>query len=372
MTADHHIEALDVFRGGTVAAMILVNNPGDWSAVFPPLLHAAWNGCTAADAVFPFFVFIMGCAMPFAFARRHGPTASAWRVGARLARRAVTLVALGLVLNLAAVLPHASSLRVPGVLQRLGLAYLGAALVVRSFGAVTQGLVAIALVTGHWALLTLVPFGGAALASLTPAHNLAGYVDVRLFGLHTLTPGFDPEGLVGTAPTVATALLGALAGQWLRRHADHGRQILGLGLGGLAAVGAGLAWSTVWPLNKPLWTGSYVLLTGGLAAVALAACIYVVDVRGARRWTRPFNWLGINPLAIYFCSELVGHLMERPLLPRALGMRAPKDWVYWHLFAPLGGSVRGEWPSLLYATTFAACWLGASAVLHRRGVRIRV
>ncbi|MBZ5556981.1 MAG: DUF5009 domain-containing protein [Acidobacteriia bacterium] len=373
MTADRrHLASLDAFRGATIAAMILVNNPGDWGAVFPPLAHADWNGCTVADVVFPFFVFIMGCAMPFAFARRDAQSAGPWRPGPRITLRAVTLIALGLALNLAAALPAAASMRVPGVLQRLGLAYFFAALIVRSAGAATQGAVAIALVIGHWALLTLVPFGGDVVREVTRAHNLAGFLDTRIFGSHTLTPGFDPEGLLGTAPTVATALAGALAGQWLRRHADHGRQILGLVIGGVAAIVIGLAWSTVWPINKPLWTGSYALLTSGLAAVTLAACLYAIDVRGFARWARPFLWLGVNPLAIYFCAELVGHLIERPLLPYVFGGLAPKDWVFWRVFTPIGDHARGEWPSLLFALVYVGCWVGAAAVLHRRGIRIRV
>jgi len=372
MSADHRLESLDVFRGATVAAMILVNNPGDWGAVFPSLLHSGWNGCTAADVIFPFFVFIMGCAMPFAFARRGARTDDRSRGVARIARRAATLVALGLVLNLAAALPHIGAMRVPGVLQRLGLAFLVTALLVRSLSATTQGLVAIALLLGHWALLTLVSFGPDAAAAVAPAHNLAGYIDAQVFGLHTLTPGFDPEGILGTAPTVATALIGALAGQWLRRHDDERSQLQGLVLGGVAAVGVGLAWSASWPLNKPLWSGSYALVTSGLAAVTLAACLYVVDVRGARRWARPFVWLGVNPLAIYFCSELVGHLIDRPVMAGAVGKVALKDWVYWRVFARVGGTVSGEWPSLAYAILFVACWVGASALLHRRGIRVRV
>ena len=186
MTAGHHLESLDVFRGATMAAMIDVNNPGDWNAVFPPLQHAGWYGWTAADAVFPFFVFIMGCAMPFAFARRKAEASGRWYAAARIARRALILVALGLALNLVAALPHAGRMRVPGVLQRIGLAYLGAAVVVRSFGAVTQGLIAAALLTGHWAVLTLAPFGSDH-AVFTQTHNLAAFIDVSAFGSHTLT-----------------------------------------------------------------------------------------------------------------------------------------------------------------------------------------
>jgi predicted acyltransferase len=171
---------------------------------------------------------------------------------------------------------------------------------------------------------------------------------------------------------VATALAGALAGRWLRRAGDPRRQCLGLVAAGLGACGAGLAWSVVWPLNKPLWTGSYAVFTSGLAAVALAACLYLADVRRLGRWARPFVWLGVNPLAIYFCSELVGHLIDRPLLPRLLGQTTPKEWLYLHAIAPWSGPEGNEWTSLAYAVAFVSCWIGVSAWLHRRGLRIRV
>ena len=363
MTKDRHrLESLDVVRGMSVAAMILVNNPGDWNSVFPPLLHTDWHGWTFADVVFPFFVFIMGCAMPFAFARRQAQHGAEWRATARVLRRSVLLFLLGLVLNLELAFPHVSAFRIPGVLQRLSLAYLGAALVVRSTGAVVQGGIAIALMIGHWMLMTLVPVGGVSgVDSITRDHNLAGYIDTFVFGSHTLVPGFDPEGLLGTLPTIATALLGALAGQWLRRYQNHDRQVAGLLLGGAIAIGLGLLWSIVWPINKPLWTGSYALLMSGFAAGVLAACLYIVDVRRVRRWATPFVALGVNPLAIYFGSEFVGHLLDRR-----------KDWIYWGAFARFGGDTGGEWASLLYALAYVACWLAIAVFLDRRHIRLRV
>jgi len=182
-----------------------------------------------------------------------------------------------------------------------------------------------------------------------------------VFGSHTLMPGFDPEGLLGTAPTIATALVGALAGQWLRRHSDHRRQLAGLMLGAVLMTVLGLMWSTVWPINKPLWTGSYALLMSGFAAAMLAVCLFVVDIAGIRGWARPFLALGVNPLAIYFGSEFVGHLLERR-----------KDWIYWGAFARVFGGLRGEWTSLLYAIAYVVCWLAIAVVLDRRHIRIRV
>ena len=371
-TGGTHLESLDVFRGGTIAAMILVNNPGDWNAVFTPLVHTDWSGFTAADAVFPFFVFIMGCAMPFAFARRETRPGGRWRASGRLLRRAAILVGLGLLLNLAAAWPQVSTLRVPGVLQRLGITYLLAALIVQSCGSAAQALIAAALLLAHWAAMTLIPFGGHAAGPLTKGHNLAGFVDAAVFGSHTLMPGFDPEGLVGTAPTIATAILGAIAGRWLQQAPNRRAQIAGLTAGGAAAIVAGLLWSTAWPINKPIWTGSYALLTAGLAAVALAACVYSVDEHEHRRWARPLLWLGVNPLAIYFCAEFTGHLIERPLLPAALGGGGLKDLLHWRIFAPLAGDNAGEWASLAFAVAFVSCWIGVAALLDRRGIRIRV
>ena len=173
--SDHHLESLDVFRGATIAAMILVNNPGDWNTVFSPLLHSAWNGCSVADVIFPFFVFIMGCAMPFAFARRDARSAGQPRISVRVIRRAITLIALGVVLNLVAVVPDVAAVRLPGVLQRLGLAY-GRSRTDRPLQRSQDDKASSrsALVFGHWALLTLVPFGGHAPEAVTRGHNLAG------------------------------------------------------------------------------------------------------------------------------------------------------------------------------------------------------
>ncbi len=354
MTEDrHHLAALDAVRGVAIAAMILVNNPGDWNTVFPPLVHADWNGWTFADTVFPFFVFVMGCAMPFAFARRQEKHGDQWRARMPVLRRAALLFALGLVLNLEIAVPHLSMVRIPGVLQRLALAYLGAALIVRSTGAAGQAMFAAALLLGHWAAMMLSPFG------LTREYNLAGAIDARIFGAHTLTPGFDPEGLLGTLPTIATALIGALAGDWLRRYRNEQRRLWGLVTGGVLLVVSGLLWSGVWPINKPLWTGSYALLMSGFAALTLAACMFVMDVLAVRAWARPFLALGANPLAIYFGSEFVGHLLEQN-----------KHVVYWGLFAQITGN--GELASLLFAVVYVACWLVVALILEQRQIRIRV
>lgn len=360
------LTSIDAFRGIAIALMILVNNPGDWSAVPPPLAHAPWDGCTLADLVFPAFLFIMGVAMSVAFERR-GRGASA-----RLWIRALTLVALGLVLNAVAAWPDVERMRVPGVLQRIGLAYLAAALLVRHTRARVQLATAAALLLLHWTILVWVPFDGWPAGTLTPAHNIAGYLDRSMLGVHILKPEGDPEGVLGLVSSVATVLLGALAGRGLIGDRSERTRFFGLAAGGLACAAAGYAWSFVLPLNKPLWTGSYALFASGIAALAFAACVALVDGRRVRGLFVPFIWLGANPLAIYFLSELAGRLIERPLLPGANGFAGVKELIYWDALVPLLGGHAGVTSSLAFALLYALVWIGAAHLLYRRGIHVRL
>jgi predicted acyltransferase len=370
--AAHHIESLDAFRGVTVAAMILVNNPGDWTAVYPSLMHANWDGCTFADLVFPSFVFIMGFAMPLAFRRRRERGDTVRHLDARVAKRALALAALGLILNLFAAWHAPLAMRVPGVLQRIAAVYLVTAFVLLRMNPRTWAPLAALLMMTHWALLVLVPFGSFPAGTVTPEHNISGYVDRLIFGRHTLSPFGDPEGILGTITAVATALLGAAAGEFVRRTAADRTKVIGLAGGGAALIACGLGWSRVLPLNKPLWTGSYVLVASGAAAAAFAVFYLIVDVAGLRIPMRPFVWLGVNPLAIYFVSELVGHAIEQGLVVQHDGqVTTPKAWVFWRVFAPFAGDATPA-ASLGFALTFAAVFLGIASVLHRRGIRIHV
>lgn len=359
----HHFASLDAFRGLTIAAMILVNHPGDWNAVYGPLLHAQWNGCTFADLVFPFFLFIVGVATSFAFARRREAGGETIQLYRRIARRAVLLVALGLVLNAVDVAPAFASMRFPGVLQRIGLVYLAAAIIVLNTGVRGRIVAAGALLLGHWALLGLVPFGGSPGGTLLPTANLSGYLDRLVFGHHALTELGDPEGLLGTLPAIATTLLGNLAGGWLRADMPAGRRVAGLATGGTIVALLGVAWSVVLPLNKQLWTGSFALFTAGLGALALCACYAAIDLAGREAWARPFVWLGVNPLAIYFASEFAGHLLERTI-----------NWqIFWNGFIPLFGPVLPDAAvSLVMALCTVGIWTAVAGLLYTRGIRIQV
>lgn len=358
MTATpRRLDALDAFRGIAVAAMILVNNPGNWSAVYAPLTHAPWNGCSFADLVFPSFLVIMGVALPWTIGRQRAAGADGASLARRVAVRALTLVAIGLLLNLVVAWPNLAALRFPGVLQRIALTYALAALIVWRARPPGQFVAAMVLLLMHAAVV------------VWRSEWLA--IDQALFGRHALTATGDPEGLVGLAPSVATALLGAMAGAWMTRAPTPRATIAGLVLGGaLAAVMGGL-WSTVLPFNKFLWTGSFALFASGLALLALAACYAVMEAWQWRAWLRPFVWLGMNPLAIYGLSELTAHLLDRPWFRRGGALASLKDVLFWHWLTPLVGDNGGLRSSLIYATAYALLWLAVAALLQRRGITLR-
>ncbi|HUR36055.1 MAG TPA: heparan-alpha-glucosaminide N-acetyltransferase domain-containing protein [Vicinamibacterales bacterium] len=367
--------ALDHLRGLTIAAMIVVNNPGNWNSVFPQLMHAAWNGVTLADLIFPAFIFIMGVAVPLALARQRTVAGGASVVRRVLVRSAV-LVLLGLALNLAAAWPAVAAIRIPGVLQRIGLTYLVTALIVADASDRRVWTLAVTLLLVQWAALMLpvLPMGGV----LEPGHNAGVALDRVLFGAHLLTPSGDPEGALGLLGSVATALAGAGIGRWLLHHAaatgGHAlaaprRVFAPLAVGGTAAVLLGLAWSAVLPFNKPLWTGSFALLACGVATLSLVAFLWA-EPAGSKRGFAPLLWLGTNPLAIYFLSELLTNVLQRSWLIVNGHRAAPKDWFYWDVLAPAMGDGGGRWSSLAYAMLYALLWVGVAGVMRRRGVRL--
>lgn len=363
------VDSLDALRGLAVAAMILVNNPGSWTDGYGFLAHSSWNGWTLADLVFPFFLLIGGVSIDFSLSRRLERPRSGERVLPMLARRATLLFALGLLLNGFPHYAQLSTLRYFGVLQRIGLCYfVGATLFLRT-GARGQALVALALLAGYWLMLALVPVPGVGAGVLAPEANLVGYFDDRLFHGHLYRDGFDPEGLLSTLPAVATTLIGMLAGRWLRSSAAGRRKTIGLVVCGVALVAAGEVADRWIAINKQLWTSSFVLLSGGLGLIALAACFEAIDRRGFRRPAAPFVMLGSNALAIYLLSTLVARLMESFEIPAGATVESLRLFLYEHLFASWAGTLRG---SLLFAVTYLLLWMIPTVQLYRRRMFLRI
>jgi predicted acyltransferase len=363
--------SVDSLRGLTVAGMVLVNNPGTWSAVYGPLQHAEWHGWTPTDMVFPFFLFVVGVSIPLAL----GPALERGAGGlpARVLRRAAVIFALGLLLHALPFFPLAT-LRVPGVLQRIAVCYLVAALLVLatrgSRGWRVQAVTAGVLLVGYWLLMTKVAAPGQVAGDLSPDGNLAGYVDRLVLGSRHIwqaTRVYDPEGILSTLPATATTLLGVVAGHWLRAGRPAAPIVGGLAAGGLAAAALGWLWGLSFPVNKPLWTSSYALLMAGLAALALAACHWIIEVRGHRGWAAPFAVLGVHALTLFFLSSLMAKL----LFIVRVGADGPRlqAWMFEHLFAPWASPVNA---SLAYALAYVLLWWALMRALDRSGLRLRV
>jgi len=362
------LDSLDVFRGLAIAAMILVSTPGSWNAVYTPLDHAAWNGWTLTDLVFPFLLFAMGAAVPFALARRRGTPR---RVGRHIVRRALILFALGLVLNaIEAAGPIGwATFRIPGVLQRIAIVFLAVAWLTEAGSLRAQIAVVAGALVAYWAALAWFPVPGAGAGVLTPEGNLASFIDRALLGRHLLNRFSDPEGLLSTIPAIASAMGGVFAGVWLRerRQMHHSA---GLFAAGVLAMLAGLAWGRVFPINKNLWTSSFALFSAGLAAQALAVCHWIVDVRGWRVWTVPLAAFGRNPLAAYFLSVGFDSLLTRLTVA---GGASLKGTVYRAAFVPLLRPCCGaEAASLGYAVAYVVLWAVILGELYRRRIFLRI
>lgn len=366
--------SLDVFRGITIAGMLLVNNPGTWSHVYGPLQHAKWHGWTPTDLIFPFFLFIVGVAMAYSFPAQARRGASQGEMMRKAAKRSALLFLLGLVL---AAFPFydldPATLRIPGVLQRIGVAFLLASAVVVFTGPRGQAMAAAALLLGYWAAMKWVPVPGYGAGSLEPDSNLAAYVDRTVLGTAHLwkqSKTWDPEGLLSTLPAVATVLLGVLAGRWLRSGRPPAEKAVWMFLAGNAGLLLGIAWHEAFPINKNLWTSSYVVFTAGMALHFLAACYWLVDVKGWRRWAFPFVLFGVNAIAAFFLSGIMARVLT---LVRWTGPGGEavtlKGWLYETLFASWLSPLNA---SLAFAVCFVLFWAGVMWVFYRRKLFIKV
>ena len=343
--AGARLVSLDAFRGATIAAMILVNNPGSWSHVYPPLLHAEWHGWTPTDLIFPYFLFILGVALPISYDKRAARGASRRDLAAHALRRSAIIFALGAFLAAFPDFDDWANFRIMGVLQRIGVVYLAASMLylfgsLRILAAATG-----ALLLGYWALMSWVPVPGYGPGDLSPDGNFAAWVDRAVLGQAHLWRGraWDPEGLMSTLPAIATALLGIFTGRWMLAPRPVGTRLKGLVAASLAAVAIGWLWGWVFPINKNLWTSSYVLFTGGLAGLTLAACHWAIDVKGWRRWCRPFVWYGMNAIAVFVGSGIVTILLFRAQVPVGPGeTTSAYAWIYETAFASWAGAVNGS------------------------------
>jgi len=363
------LASIDAFRGFTIAAMVLVNNPGSWSHIYAPLDHAAWHGWTPTDLIFPFFLFIVGVVVPFSLSAQVAAGASRKSMYTKIVRRTAILFGLGLMLN---GFPYydLSTIRIPGVLQRIAVVYCVTAFVTLKLRPKGQAVLAASLLLLYWMAMTLIPVPGHGAGDLSPAGNLAAFVDNHLLHGHTWKKTWDPEGLLSTIPAISTALSGVLTGHLLRSGRDR-RDIAGwMFVSGWIAIIVGIFWSIFFPINKSLWTSSYVVFTSGAALQALGVCYWLIDVKGIRRWAKPAIIFGMNAIALFVLSGLLGRIIIRVKVHDAAGNAlALKTWIYQTLFASSAGPLNG---SLAFAIFNIFFWLGMMTVLYRRRVFIKI
>ncbi|BAZ07500.1 acyltransferase family protein [Calothrix sp. NIES-3974] len=406
------LTSLDVFRGLTIAGMILANmaSPAGEKNIYPPLRHADWHGCTFTDLVFPFFLFIVGVAMAFSFAKytensrdreienlraterafadyaannhpvnAYVPPKYVHPPYGKICRRAAILFALGLFLNgfwnQGIWTFDFSVIRLMGVLQRISLCYLFASLIVLKIPRRGQWLMVAMMLVGYWLAMMYIPVPEYGAGNLTRVGNFGAFIDRMIIPAAHLYKhdGFnnmgDPEGLFSTIPAIASTLMGYFTGEWIRQQPVQTRTSVGLVLGGIGCLFLGYIWGFHFPLNKKIWTSSYVLYTTGWALIFLAVCYYMIEVRRLKAWSKPFEIMGLNAIAIFVASALGIRLLVR--IKIGAGEKAPNLYTifYENVLVPWVGPLNG---SLLFATITLLFWLIVAWVMYRQRWFIKI
>ena len=364
MTTHGHTRllSLDAFRGATIVSMLMVNNPGDGRNVFEQLDHAPWNGWTFTDLIFPFFLWIVGVSMTLSFARRIELGADRMKMFHHLARRASVIFLIGFAINFTSRWSLAT-VRVMGVLQRIGLCYLIAGAIYLTWPRLRTLIYSIcALLAVYWVLMTLVPVPGYGPGVLTPEGNFAKWIDGFLLSGHmwSVTKVWDPEGLVSSLPAVATTLLGATCGLLLRTPLSMAEKTAWMFTAGVSLMFAGAIMNIWLPINKNLWTSSYSVFMAGMAFSVLAFLYWVIDAQGWRRWAKPFVIYGSNAIAIFVLSDALAITMIKMHWIRP---------VFNTVFAGLGTP---KIASLSFALTHVAVMGIAAWGMWRKGLLVRV
>lgn len=339
--------SLDVFRGATIAGMMLVNNPGDWSKVYTPWDHAKWDGWTYTDTIFPFFLWIVGVAMMLSFAKRFERGEDKGALAMHVLRRSLIIFGLGAFL---AGFPFGlafghhfsfATIRIPGVLQRIAVCYFITGIFVLNFSPRVLAGITISLLALYWILVKTVYVPGFGVGVWTPKGNLAWYIDSHLLRGHTWSgapvPGFDPEGIFSTIPAIATTLFGVFTGLFLRTDRTKEEKVAWMFVAGNILLLVGLIMDNWLPINKNMWTSTYTVFMGGLALVALGTCFWFIDVKGWSGWSKPFEIYGQNAITVFFLSGIIGRLTTLIKFHGADGnVITLKTWYYNLFFVPIG------------------------------------
>lgn len=360
----NRILSVDAFRGFTIAAMILVNNPGDWGYVFGPLLHAEWNGLTPTDLIFPFFLFIVGISISLAYSKKLESGANKPKLVQKILWRSVKIFLIGLALNFIHVL-NLADLRIVGVLQRIAIVFMVCSLLFLFSGRRIQIITAVSILLAYFLAMVLIPIPGYGKAMLEPGINLAAWVDSYLVPGKMWQITWDPEGFFSTLPAIATGIFGMLIGSFIHSKKAAEQKMLWIYLIGFAALAIGYMWSWVFPINKNLWTSSFVLVTGGLACLTLASFMFLIDFLANKRLAQAGIIFGANAITIYVMAELGNKLFyQLPFGQLSLSGH------FMQLFS--ASEILLKTGSFLYALFYIAVLFIPALILYRRKIFIRL
>lgn len=368
--ANARLLSLDFFRGITIAAMILVNNPGNWSHVYPPLLHALWHGWTPTDLIFPFFLFIVGVSITLSFSGKKESHLPAKDLYGKIIRRTLILFALGLFLN-GFPFFDITTIRIPGVLQRIAVCYLAASVLFLHSGAKVQAAWAVALMLIYWAAMQWFPVPGVGAGSYEKGANFSAWIDNMILHGHMWSQSktWDPEGIFSTLPAISTTLFGVLTGHLLRQNMPPLKKLLIMLTGGGIVIAIGYTWSHWLPINKSLWTSSYALFMSGMAMVVLGISYYLIDIKGWRIGVKPFRIYGMNAITVFVLSGLVARLLYLIKWPSGEEIITLKEWLVDSFFLPWLSPVNA---SLAYALCFVFISYLAMHYLYKKHIFIKV
>jgi predicted acyltransferase len=368
------LTSLDVFRGITIAGMILVNKISLEENAYPFLLHADWNGCTFTDLIFPFFLFIMGVAMAFSLKKYQSYSKINQSIYFKIITRSLILFILGLLLN-GFWNYDLSNIRILGVLQRISLTYFFASIAILILPKrglfIFTGIILIA----YWLTMMYLPIPEFGMGNLTRIGNFGAYIDRLIIPSNHLYQGDgfngmgDPEGLFSTLPCIATVLIGYLSGNWLQKQTPETKVTTQLIMFGLSSIIIGKLWDIIFPINKKLWTSSYVMFTAGCALILLAICYELIEVNYIKKWSKPFEILGLNALFIFISSVLLIKLLVKIKIGEGENILSIYQWIYQNLFLSWTTPALG---SLLFGIITVILWWLIAYILYLKKVIIKV